>query len=151
MVFFLIDKVCTPEEIERKRLLALQRRQQAQLKAQIMPKDSPTQLKAQITPKASPAYQQSKLNNSRNVARQNKSNNRFNPIEPRNFFSSTSIVTGKCYMISDDRFALETSSFVPAIIEIFKTIPNRIYGNYKLIDLKDLIYEFMIFVVLINM
>lgn len=64
--------------------------------------------------------------------RQNKSNNRYNPIEPKNFFSQT--VTGKCYMISDDRFALETSSFVPMIIELFKTIPSRIYGDYKFID-----------------
>jgi len=119
-LFIIIDKICTPEEIEKKRLLALQRRQQAQSKAQIMSTNSPVN-------------QQSKLNESRNVMRQNKSNNRFNPIEPRNFFSQT--VTGKCYMISEDRFALETSSFVPAIIELFKTIPSRIYGNYKFIDL----------------
>lgn len=121
-MFFFIDKVCTPEEIEKKRVLALQRRQQAQLKGQITPGNSPAR--------------QSKLNVIGNaVMRQNKSNNRFNPIEPRNFFSQTSMVTGKCYMISDHRFALETSSFVPVIIEIFKIIPSRIYGNYKLIDL----------------
>lgn len=115
----LIDKVCTPEEIEKKRLLALQKRQQAQLKGQITPGKSPVQ--------------QSKLNVNRNaVMRQNKSSNRFNPIEPRNFFSQTSTVTGKCYMISDHRFVLEISSFVPVIIEIFKTIPSRIYGHYKL-------------------
>lgn len=100
----------------------MQRRQQAQLKGQITPGNSPAQ--------------QSKLNvNGNTVMRQNKSNNRFNPIEPRNFFSQMLTVTGKCYMISDHRFALEISSFVPAIIEIFKTIPSRIYGNYKLTDL----------------
>lgn len=32
-------------------------------------------------------------------------------------------------MISNERFALETSSFVPAIIETFKTLPSRAYGN----------------------
>lgn len=119
--FFFVDRVCSPEEIEKKRLLALQKRQQAQLKTQSTPRNSSTQ-------------QQSKKDNE-NIMRQNKSNNRFNPIEPRNFFNQTLTVTGKCYMISNDRFALETSSFVPAIIEIFKAVPNRIYGNYKLIDL----------------
>jgi len=33
-------------------------------------------------------------------------------------------------MISDDRFALEISSFVPAIIDTFKMIPSRIYGKF---------------------
>lgn len=115
--FYFVDKMCSPEEIEKKRLLALQKRQQAQLKTQSTPNSS--------------TQQQSKLNDNGNIMRQNKSNNRFNPIEPRNFFSQTVSVTGKCYMISNDRFALETSSFVPAIIEIFKTIPSRIYGKYK--------------------
>jgi len=95
----------------------LQRRQQAQLKVQ-------------STPKSSPVQHQSKLNDSKNIARQNKSNNRFNPIEPRNFFTQRSTVTGKCYMISDDRFALEMSSFVPAIIDTFKMVPSRIYGKF---------------------
>jgi len=95
----------------------LQRRQQAQLKVQ-------------STPKSSSVQHQSNLNDSKNVARQNKSNIRFNPIEPRNFFTQTSTLTGKCYMISDDRFALEISSFVPAIIDTFKMIPSRIYGKF---------------------
>lgn len=92
------DKICSPKEIERKRLIALQRREQAKVKAQNTPK-----------------------------------RNRFNPIESKKFYRSS--VTGKCYMISNDRFALETSSFVPEIIETFKTVPSRLYGNYKLINL----------------
>ncbi|XP_077274708.1 SWI/SNF-related matrix-associated actin-dependent regulator of chromatin subfamily A-like protein 1 [Temnothorax americanus] len=118
-----MDKVCTPEEIEKKRLLALQKRQEAQLKAQRSPKDSP-------------ARQQTHLSDGTNVARLNKSNVRFNPIEPRNFFSQASNVTGKCYMISQDRFALELSAFVPEIVEIFKTVPSRAY------DLKTRIWNF---------
>ncbi|KAL0104812.1 hypothetical protein PUN28_016447 [Cardiocondyla obscurior] len=131
-----MDKVCTPEEIEKKRLLALQRRQNAQLKTQIMTKNSPLP-------------QSSKSNNNRSAMqhKDNKSNNRFNPISPRNFFSKPSSVTGKCYMISDDRFALETSSFVPAIIEIFKSIPSRIYDaksriwNFHINDYNNLIQK----------
>ncbi|XP_024878306.1 SWI/SNF-related matrix-associated actin-dependent regulator of chromatin subfamily A-like protein 1 [Temnothorax curvispinosus] len=118
-----MDKKCTPEEIEKKRLLALQRRQEAQLKAQILSKDSP-------------ARQQTHLSDSTNVVRLNKSNVRFNPIEPRNFFSQASNVTGKCYMISQDRFAVELSAFVPEIVEIFKTVPSRVY------DLKTRIWNF---------
>ncbi|XP_071639778.1 SWI/SNF-related matrix-associated actin-dependent regulator of chromatin subfamily A-like protein 1 [Temnothorax longispinosus] len=118
-----MDKKCTPEEIEKKRLLALQRRQEAQLKAQILSKDSP-------------ARQETHLSDSTNVVRLNKSNVRFNPIEPRNFFSQPLNVTGKCYMISEDRFALELSAFVPEIVEIFKTVPSRVY------DLKTRIWNF---------
>ncbi|XP_071562145.1 SWI/SNF-related matrix-associated actin-dependent regulator of chromatin subfamily A-like protein 1 [Temnothorax nylanderi] len=117
-----MDKVCTPEEIEKKRLLALQRRLEAQLKAQISPKDSP-------------ARQQSHLSDSTNV-RLNKSNVRFNPIEPRNLFSQALNVTGKCYMISEERFALELSAFVPEIVDIFKTVPSRVY------DMKTKIWNF---------
>lgn len=110
--------MCSSEEIERKRLLALQRREQAQLKAQ------------NNISRNSPIHQQMKHKHNTSIVRQNKASNRFNPIEPRKFFSSLSAtVTGKCYMISDDRFALETSLFVPKIIETFKTIPSRLYGN----------------------
>ncbi|XP_039312253.1 SWI/SNF-related matrix-associated actin-dependent regulator of chromatin subfamily A-like protein 1 isoform X2 [Solenopsis invicta] len=115
-----MDKKCSPEEIEKKRLLALQRRQQSQLKAQ---------------------NTSTILSDSSNVVRPVKLNNRFNPIsrnpEPRNSSSFTLSVTGKCYMISEDRFALEVQ-FVPAIIETFKTIPSR---NY---DLKTRIWNFHI-------
>ncbi|XP_039312254.1 SWI/SNF-related matrix-associated actin-dependent regulator of chromatin subfamily A-like protein 1 isoform X3 [Solenopsis invicta] len=140
-----MDKKCSPEEIEKKRLLALQRRQQSQLKAQNTSVSSPVhqqaQLRVQDTPTSSLAHQQTILSDSSNVVRPVKLNNRFNPIsrnpEPRNSSSFTLSVTGKCYMISEDRFALEVQ-FVPAIIETFKTIPSR---NY---DLKTRIWNFHI-------
>lgn len=95
-------------------MLALQRRQQAQLKTQTTPINSP--------------IQQSRYDGT-NVMRPNKSNNRFNPIEAKKFFGRTLVLTGKCYMINKERFALEISSFVPAVIETFKTLPSRAYGN----------------------
>lgn len=117
-------------------MLALQRRQQAQLKTQTTPINSP--------------IQQSRYNDSTNVMRPNKSNNRFNPIEAKNFFSRTSVLTGKCYMINKERFALEISSFVPAVIETFKTLPSRAYGNCISYDYLNtnvhLIYTFVIFI-----
>ncbi|XP_018400748.1 PREDICTED: SWI/SNF-related matrix-associated actin-dependent regulator of chromatin subfamily A-like protein 1 [Cyphomyrmex costatus] len=120
-----IDKMCTPEQIEKKRLLALERRQQSQFKIQ-------------STPTSNQICQQPKLNDNENIAQRNKTNNRFNPIEPRKFFNQMLSVTGKCYMISDDRFALEISTFVPDIIATFKTVPSRIY------DLKSKIWNFHI-------
>lgn len=96
-------------------MLAMQRRQQAQLKTQITPTNSPIQ-----RPK----------HDDTNVMRLNKLNNRFNPIETKNFFSRISFLTGKCYMISNERFAVEISSFAPEVIETFKTLPSRSYGNY---------------------
>lgn len=125
-----IDKTCTPEEIEKKRLLALQRRQQSQLKAQSTPTSSQIHQQSKLNDNENIAQQnKTNLNDNENIARQNKTNNRFNPIEPRRFFNPMLSVTGKCYMISDDRFALELSAFVPEIIDIFKTVPSRIYGK----------------------
>lgn len=100
----------------------MQKREQAQLKAQ------------NSTPRNNPTYQQqTKYKHNLSVVKQYKPNNRYNPIEPRNFYKPQP-VTGECYMISIDRFALETSSFVPAIIETFKTVPSRLYGNCELIN-----------------
>ncbi|XP_011330154.2 SWI/SNF-related matrix-associated actin-dependent regulator of chromatin subfamily A-like protein 1 [Ooceraea biroi] len=108
-------KVCSPAEIEQKRLLALQRRQQAQLKAQ-------------STSKTDSTPQQTVHKATDNVIRLDKSNNRFNPIEPKNFFSRPfTRLTGKCYMISNNRFTVETSMFVPTIIDTFKTVPSNLY------------------------
>ncbi|XP_036143302.1 SWI/SNF-related matrix-associated actin-dependent regulator of chromatin subfamily A-like protein 1 isoform X2 [Monomorium pharaonis] len=139
-----MDKQCSPEEIEKKRLQALQRRQQAQLKAQNVSANSPAtpahqqaQLKIQNAPTNTQTHQQTILSDSSNVVRPNKSNYRFNPIVSKNFFSKILSVSGKCYMISEDRFALEVP-FVPAIIETFKTVPSRIY------DPKSKIWNFHI-------
>jgi len=123
---FFLGKTCSLAEIEKKRLLALQRREQAQLKTQ------------SISCKANNISQSTCKVDS--VIKQNRSHNRFNPIEPKNFFNRTSTVTGKCYMINNDRFALETSTFIPTVIDTFKTIPSRMYGKYRLIHLREQLY-----------
>ncbi|KAH0952756.1 hypothetical protein HN011_010895 [Eciton burchellii] len=120
-----IGKTCSLAEIEKKRLLALQRREQAQLKAQS------TSCKANNVISPSTCKVDS-------VIKQNRTHNRFNPIEPKNFFNRMSTVTGKCYMINNDRFALETSTFIPVVIDTFKTIPSRMY------DAKTRIWNFHI-------
>lgn len=125
--------MCSPEEIEKKRLLALQKRQFRQ--AQLQKLNNSTNGSGNQPLPTDQISEESKHKNSTNIMRQNKSNNRFNPIEPKKFFSQISSVTGKCYMISNNRFALETSAFVPEIIATFKTIPSRVYGDYELNDL----------------
>ncbi|KAL6260216.1 hypothetical protein P5V15_007751 [Pogonomyrmex californicus] len=143
--------LCSPEEIERKRLLALQRKQQAQLKTQSILTNSPALEQSMLNNSGktqntlmNPAFQQSVLNNSGNVARHEKPNNRFNPIESKNFFNQVPNVTGKCYMISNDRFALDVP-FIPAIINLFRTIPSRSYDpktkiwNFHINDYNNLL------------
>jgi len=121
---FFLGKTCSLAEIEKKRLLALQRREQAQLKA----RNTSCKVNNVIS---EPTYKVD------SIIKQKRSHNRFNPIEPKNFFNRMSTVTGKCYMINNDRFALETSTFVAAVIDTFKTIPSRMYGKYKLIHVRE--------------
>ncbi|KAG5326033.1 SMAL1 protein, partial [Acromyrmex heyeri] len=129
--------MCTPEEIEKKRLLALQRRQQSQLKAQSTPISNQTHQQSKLNDNENIARQyKTNLNGNENIIRQNKTNNRFNPMELKKFFNPMVSVTGKCYMISNDRFAIELSAFIPEIIDTFKTVPSRIY------DLKSRIWNF---------
>ncbi|KAG5334389.1 SMAL1 protein, partial [Acromyrmex charruanus] len=132
-----VDKMCTPEEIEKKRLLALQRRQQSQLKAQSTPISNQTHQQSKLNDNENIARQyKTNLNDNGNIIRQNKTNNRFNPMELKKFFNPMVSVTGKCYMINNDRFAIELSAFIPEIIDTFKTVPSRIY------DLKSRIWNF---------
>ncbi|KZC09702.1 PREDICTED: SWI/SNF-related matrix-associated actin-dependent regulator of chromatin subfamily A-like protein 1 [Dufourea novaeangliae] len=143
------------EEIERKRLLALQRKQQAQIKS-----NSPNIIKTGITIPSiignenkssntakSPWHNRNRFgefaaksgNNSfksnRKFAKQKE---RFNPIETKSFFGQKTCMTGKCYMISDDRFVLETSSYIPPLIEVLKTISSRVY------DMKTKTWSFLL-------
>ncbi|KYN17633.1 SWI/SNF-related matrix-associated actin-dependent regulator of chromatin subfamily A-like protein 1, partial [Trachymyrmex cornetzi] len=118
----------SPEEIEKKRLLALQRRQQSQLKAQSTSISNRTHQLSKLNDNENIAQQnKTNLNVNENILRQNKTNNRFNPIEIRKFFNPMVSVTAKCYMVSIDRFAIELSAFIPEIIDTFRTVPSRIY------------------------
>ncbi|XP_016906021.1 SWI/SNF-related matrix-associated actin-dependent regulator of chromatin subfamily A-like protein 1 [Apis cerana] len=135
------------EEIEKKRLLAIQRKQQAQLKNSsfnstnignnissndnILIKENKSNNNTKVL-----GYGQSKYinfktkfgsNSDKNNAKFNKQKERFNPISAQNFFGQKSSITGKCYMISDTRFMLEISSYFPPLIETLKTISSRTY------------------------
>lgn len=140
------------EEIEQKRLLAVRRKQQAQVQqsSSNYPKFGSNALNASAT-NSIPSngskpynanksfgyrgknYNEHKLKSRNNSFKSNtkfsKQTERFNPIEATNFFGQKSRVTGKCYMISDKRFALETSSYFAPLIETLKAIPSKSYGK----------------------
>lgn len=152
-IFKILGMNYSQEEIEKKRLLAIQRKQQAQLKNSsfnstnignnissndnILIKENKSNNNTKVL-----GYGQSKYinfktkfgsNSDKNNAKFNKQKERFNPISAQNFFGQKSSITGKCYMISDTRFMLEISSYFPPLIETLKTISSRTYGNIKYI------------------
>ncbi|XP_076549329.1 SWI/SNF-related matrix-associated actin-dependent regulator of chromatin subfamily A-like protein 1 [Osmia lignaria lignaria] len=151
------------EEIEQKRLLALQRKKQAQVKNtsfnssvsrnSISPANNHAmfdQNKSMNTVKPFEHYEakdaevKSKFGYHSNTPKFNKQKERFNPMSTKKFFGQKSRITGKCYMISDDRFTLETSSYFPPLIETLKTVPSRSYDmkaktwNFHLKDYETL-------------
>ncbi|KAF3426474.1 hypothetical protein E2986_04604 [Frieseomelitta varia] len=136
------------EEIEKKRLLALQRRKQAQLRNIPFNPNANTKNNVSFTSSnvitnknisnTSKNFGQDSLryvdnkakfrNNSfKNNEKFNKKDGRFSPMSTKKFFGEKSCITGKCYMITDERFTLETSSYFPSFIETIKTIPSRLY------------------------
>lgn len=147
------------EEIEKKRLLALQRKQHAQTKSNFCDstnnKNSILSSNSNITRNENKStnvikpfgYNKTKYVNFKAKFRNklnncntnfNKRKERFNPITAQNFFGHKLKITGKCYMISDERFALETSSYFTPLIETLKTIPSRSY------DMKTKTWNFLL-------
>ena len=149
------------EEIEQKRLLAMRRKQQAhvQQSSSNYPKTGSNALNA--SPNNSiPSnenkpynatksfgyggknYNEHKLKSGNNSFKSNtkfsKQTERYNPIGTTKFFGQKSHVTGNCYMVSDKRFALETSSYFAPLIDTLKTIPSRSY------DMKTKTWHFLL-------
>ena len=68
--------------------------------------------------------------------KQQNASNRYNPIGNNKFYGNqqNQSIQPKCEatfaMISSDRFAVETSIYHQKSIEIFKSIPTRIYGEF---------------------
>ena len=160
------------EEIERKRLLAVQRKQQAhtQQSSSNSPKIGSNALNAtannSIPFNENKSYNATKSfgfrgknynehksgsNSFKSNTKFNKQTERFNPIKATTFFGQKSHVTGKCYMISDNRFTLETSSYFAPLIETLKTIPSKSYDmktktwNFLLKDYENLMQKLINF------
>ncbi|XP_076674746.1 SWI/SNF-related matrix-associated actin-dependent regulator of chromatin subfamily A-like protein 1 [Andrena cerasifolii] len=160
------------EEIERKRLLAVQRKREAQVQQRLSnsPKIGSNALNASAN-SSIPSNENKPYNTTKSFGyigknynehksgnysfksntKFNKQTERFNPIKTTNFFGQKPHVTGNCYMISDERFALETSSYFAPIIETLKTIPSKSYDmktktwNFHLKDYDNLMEKLINF------
>lgn len=66
-----------------------------------------------------------------------KTNNSFNfkpydKAKQTSPFGKNNIVTGTCALISEDRFTVELSGYSAPAIEVFKTIPSKIYSKLNM-------------------
>ncbi|CAH0755971.1 unnamed protein product [Diatraea saccharalis] len=122
---------CTKEEIEKKRLAALQKRQ-----SKLQPQ--PNTLFKTTVHETSPAstsgiFKSITANNNKTFhpyAKQKAENN----IQTQNTFVPTGkVISGTVYLISEDRFEVNPSEFCSPLINIFKRIPSKNYdSNTKL-------------------
>lgn len=106
--------LCSKEEIEKKRLSALHKRQNKISNTSTSPLN--------------------KLNRKTCPLRDNLQKN-LPYLTPRSDQTTqnvpvTKVVTGNVYLISEDRFEVNPSEFCAPLINIFKTIPSRIYGEF---------------------
>ncbi|XP_048482179.1 SWI/SNF-related matrix-associated actin-dependent regulator of chromatin subfamily A-like protein 1 [Plutella xylostella] len=123
---------CTKEEIERKRLAALQRRQNNN-------KNSPLK----------PAPLQSTFSPSHST--KTSSNRSYHPYaKPAATLIESSVppgkvVSGTIYLISEDRFEVNPSEFCAPLINVFKSLPSKNYDpasklwNFSMDDYESLI------------
>ncbi|CAL7946842.1 unnamed protein product [Xylocopa violacea] len=154
------------EEIEKKRLLALQRKKQSQIQNNLSgstiqnnSSSSAGNISSNATNAGINQNQSLSANKSfghgplkyadlkakfrkdppKNNGKFNKQIERFNPISTQNFFGNKKPnITGNCYMISDTRFTLETSQYFTPLVETLKTIPSRSY------DMKTKSWNFLL-------
>lgn len=121
---------CSKEEIERKRLAALQKRQN---KVSVISNQSGSPGNSSLNP-GSP-ISSNNLRSSPNIV--NGHRTYFHPYKrsetsnPENI-SISKVVSGTLYLISEDRFEVNPSEFCPPLISIFKSIASRNYGKFML-------------------
>ena len=124
---------CTKEEIERKRLVALQKRQ-SKLSSLNNVENSP--IKLMKLGQGQPNFQQ----RTTNVPMKNINHNTSQTFHPYdkpetsnhsfNNVMLSKVVSGTVYLISDDRFEVNPSEFCGPLINVFKTIPSKNYGEF---------------------
>ncbi|XP_047535168.1 SWI/SNF-related matrix-associated actin-dependent regulator of chromatin subfamily A-like protein 1 [Vanessa atalanta] len=131
---------CTKEEIERKRLAALQKRQEKLNNKQCLRMNTFSPINSSAGPVKSSAassigfHPYGKPENSKSFA-ENAS------------IPSTKVVTGTVYLISEDRFEVNPSEFSAPLINIFKTIPSKTYDinsklwNFSIKDYQELMLK----------
>lgn len=118
---------CTPEQIEQKRKLAQQK-----LAQKYQNNQSPIKTCAPTANQTTPNLLKAATANSKSPKQFT-----FKPYEKPNakpstaqqFYGNTKTITGSCYLISDERFAVDLAGYSAQAIAIFKTIPTRFYSK----------------------
>ncbi|XP_063386918.1 SWI/SNF-related matrix-associated actin-dependent regulator of chromatin subfamily A-like protein 1 [Cydia fagiglandana] len=133
---------CTKEEIERKRLAALQKRQN---KAQDQNKSIVSSPSPISTPSPRTPLRQSWAGPVRNSGNFGNGNRTFHPYaKPESSVPVTKVVSGTVYLISEERFEVNPSEFCPPLINVFKSIPSKSYDpssklwNFSINDYQEL-------------
>lgn len=116
---------CTKEEIERKRLAALQKRQNKLSIGRYSDQNTSTSVQSRSPlPSSSNGGVKTLLGNSNRshpyVKLSNSSDKSNVPVEK--------VVSGTIYLISEDRFEVNPSEFCTPLINIFKSLPSKSYG-----------------------
>lgn len=131
---------CTPEQIEEKRRIALAKlhARKLQFNQSVSNNLKNNVLNQTFKPESpgSSSYQAKMLSDSSIKAYNNTPYSK--PVSPQKFFGK--IVTGTMALISENRFEVCLSDFNEKAIQIFKTIPSRVYDlktkNWNF-DMKD--------------
>ncbi|XP_046969664.1 SWI/SNF-related matrix-associated actin-dependent regulator of chromatin subfamily A-like protein 1 [Vanessa cardui] len=147
---------CTKEEIERKRLAALQKRQEKLINQQCVqnnfnkqnPSNTFSPIKSfgagSVKPSAGPVKPSAGSHIGFHPYGKPESSKRFTENA---FIPSTKVVTGTVYLISEDRFEVNPSEFSAPLINIFKTIPSKTYDinsklwNFSIKDYQELMMK----------
>lgn len=127
---------CSREEIERKRLAALQKRQ-SKTNSSSSPLKPYNETPKSLAYSPSPSTSYSKLyNGGPTKSFSTNSPKPFHPYaKPENNTRNEStvpvdkVVSGTIYLISEERFEVKPSEFCTPLIDIFKTLPSRGYGK----------------------
>lgn len=123
----------TQEQIEKKRQDALRKQQEK------MNISNGTETKPPVASVSNQNFWFNANNNKNNnyqaksqsLFKQNIKTQRFNPTPPKKFYGQQDAKCEvNCTMITNNRFAAEMSKYNEKLIELFKTIPSRLYGEF---------------------
>ncbi|KAM3957943.1 SWI/SNF-related matrix-associated actin-dependent regulator of chromatin subfamily A-like protein 1 [Aphomia sociella] len=137
---------CTKEEIERKRLAALQKRQSKILDQNLSPNNGTNKTISSprdTTLRPSPGSIKGTYHGYTNFHPYGKAGSSLTQL-PQNNVPLGKVVTGTVYLVSENRFEVNPSEFCTPLINIFKTIPSKNYDpntklwNFSVSDYQDL-------------
>jgi SWI/SNF-related matrix-associated actin-dependent regulator 1 of chromatin subfamily A len=118
---------CTPEEIEKKRRIALEKLARKKFHSPLKP--NLENLNGEITApqhSLSPSKQRFNFKAHEQVRHNAKPYDK--PKEALQFYGKDKVVTGRCSLITEERFVVELSGFSTPALDVFKAIPTRNYN-----------------------